>query len=254
MLRKVLQTVVALCLLAAFSLADDTPANLLSANLPSKESLTYDVEWRLINAGKAHLTWTQRPGEIKGYEIKLHLESLGLVSRLFRVNDDYTATLNPDLCAVSTFMTAHEGNRNRESRVAYGPRKATYLERDLNKNAQVLSKEVDIPACVHDLIGGLYFLREQDVEPGHSIQLPVSNGKRTASLKVDALRRETLKVGGTEYKTVQYEVNAFNNVMYARPGHMSVWLTDDKRRLLVQLQIRLQFTVGTITFRLNRAE
>ena len=250
MLRKVLRISVALLLLAAVSPAAEPFVN----TLPPQEALTYDVEWRLINAGKAHLTWIQRPGEVKGYEIKLHLESLGLVSRLFRVSDDYTATLNPDLCAVSTFMTAHEGSRNRESRVTYGYRKAAYLERDLNKNSLVLSKEVETPVCVHDLIGGLYALRAQDVEPGHSVQIPVSNGKRTASLKVDALRRETLKVGGTEYKTIQYEVNAFNNVLYARPGHMSVWLTDDKRRLLVQLQIRLQFTVGTITFRLNRAE
>ncbi len=246
MLRKVLRISVALALLAAFSPAAETP--------PSKESLAYDIEWRLINAGKAHLTWTQRPGETKGYEIKLHVESLGMVSRLFHVNDDYTATLNPDLCAAGTFMTAHEGSRNRESRVTYHYRKASYMERDLNKNALVLSKEVDTPACVHDLIGGLYALRQQDVEPGHSVQVPVSNGKRTASLKVDALRRETLKVNGAEYKTIAYEVNAFNNVMYARPGHMNVWLTDDARRLPVQLQIRLQFTVGTITFRLNHAE
>lgn len=250
MLRNVLRIGAALGSLALFLPAAESPV----ANLPQRESLNYDVEWRLINAGKAHLTWNQRPGDVKGYEIKLHLESLGLVSRLFHVSDDYTATVQPDLCAVSTFMTAHEGSRNRESRVSYGYRKATYLERDLNKNALVLSKEVETPVCVHDLIGGLYALRSQDVEPGHSTLIPVSNGKRTASLKVDALRRETLKIGATEYKTIEYEANAFNNVLYARPGHMSVWLTDDKRRLLVQLQIRLQFTVGTITFRLNRAE
>ena len=92
------------------------------------------------------------------------------------------------------------------------------------------------------------------LEPGQSGQLPVSNGKRSVSLKVTAKRRETLKVNGTEYKTVEYEVFAFNNVLYQRPGHLNVWLTDDKRRLPVQLQIRLQFTVGTILFRLNNAE
>lgn len=250
MFRRVLKIGAALALLAPFLPAAEGPAT----SLPQQETLTYDVEWRLINAGKARLTWNQRPGDIKGYEIKLHLESLGLVSRLFRVNDDYTATLHPDLCAVSTFMTAHEGNRSRESRVSYGYRKASYVERDLNKNALVLSKEVETPVCVHDLIGGLYALRAQDLEPGHSTQIPVSNGKRTALVKVDATRRETIRAGGAEYKTIEYEVYAFNNVMYARPGHMSVWLTDDKRRLLVQLQIRLQFTVGTITFRLNHAE
>ena len=250
MLRRVLKIGPAVALLALLLPAAEGPVT----SLPAQESLSYDVEWRLINAGKARLVWTQRPGDTKGYEIKLHLESLGLVSRLFRVSDDYTATLHPDLCAVSTFMTAHEGNRNRESRVSYGYRKASYLERDLNKNSLVLAKDVETPVCVHDLIGGLYVLRADDLEPGRSTQIAVSNGKRTASLKVDATRRETLKVGGIDYKTIAYDVNAFNNVMYARPGHMTVWITDDQRRLPVQLQIRLQFTVGTITFRLNRAE
>ncbi len=226
-----------------------------SKSIPAKETLDYSIEWRLVSAGKAHLTFNQQAGDLnKGYNIKLHVESAGLVSRLFRVNDDYSAVVNPDLCAISTFMTAHEASRNRESRVSYDAHKAVYQERDLTKNVEVARKEVDIPACVHDLIGGLYQLRTMGLEPGKSGQIAVSNGKRTATLKVDAQHRETLKIGATEYKTIEYEVYAFNNVLYQRPGHLNIWLSDDKRNLPVQLQIRLQFAVGTITFRLDKAE
>jgi hypothetical protein len=35
---------------------------------------------------------------------------------------------------------------------------------------------------------------------------------------------------------------------------MHVWLTDDNARLPVQLQVRLQFTIGTITFKLEKQE
>src|ERR1700735_1985326 len=67
------------------------------------EALDYAIEWRVIPAGPAKLTWTALPGcgTIGGAasEIRLHLESEGLVSRLFRVSDDYTAMLGQNLCA-----------------------------------------------------------------------------------------------------------------------------------------------------------
>lgn len=251
MLSSAFQITAAAVLLAAAGAAAEEPPK----NLPAKEALDYEVEWRLITAGKAHLTWNKQPGDLSnGYDIKLHLESIGMVSRLFHVNDDYSATIAPDLCAIGTFMSAHEGSRNRESRVTYAKRKAVYQERDLNKNAVVAHNEVDTPQCVHDLIGGLYKLRSLNLDAGKSAQIPVSNGKRSVSLKVEGQRRGSIKIGSTEYKTIEYEIFAFNNVLYQRPGHLHVWLTDDKRRLPVQFQVRPQFAVGTITFRLTKAE
>ena len=225
--------------------------------VPSRETLQYEVEWRLVNAGKATLSWSAGARSANpGWEAKLHLESVGLVSRLFRVNDDYTATLDPNFCAESTFMTAREASRNRETKVTYdaATKKASYLERDLTKNATVASHEIDIPPCVHDIVGGLYLLRTLNLEPGHSTQLTLSDGKKNVLVKVESQRREEIKTAlGTE-KTVLYEAFLFNNVLYRRPGHLHVWLTDDKRRLPVQIQIRLQFTIGTITLRLEKQE
>ena len=100
-------------------------------------------------------------------ELRLHLESTGLVSRLFHVDDDYTAALGQNLCAQNSFIMAHEGNRNRETRVTYNAQthKAIYLEKDLNKNSTT-THEVEIPPCVHDVLGGLMVLRTLHLEPG----------------------------------------------------------------------------------------
>jgi hypothetical protein len=75
--------------------------------LPAKETLDYDIEWRLGTAGHARLEWyATTPKMHMGYEAKLHLESAGLVSRLYKVSDLYTVELTPTLCAESTVMTA----------------------------------------------------------------------------------------------------------------------------------------------------
>lgn len=217
------------------------------------ETLDYDIEWRLVNAGHAKLDWYPSPVFKSGWEAKLHLESVGLVSRLFRVNDDYTTQMTGNYCATSTYMTAREGSRSRDTKVTYDStsKKAQYYEKDTRTNA-VVKKDIEVPACVHDIVGGLYALRLLNLEPGKTGQIPVSNGKKSVSLKVVSQRREDVKVPAGSQKTIKYEILAFDNQLYDKPGHLNVWLSDDSRHVPVQIQIRLQFTIGTITLRLTK--
>jgi hypothetical protein len=226
------------------------------SSAPHKEVLDYAVEWRLISAGDAKFTWTSLSNAPMGAsEVRLHLESKGLVSRLFHVNDDYTSMLGPNFCAQNTFLVAHEGNRNRETRVTYDAqrRQADYLEKDLTKNTTT-THQVEIPPCVHDVLGALMVLRTLRLEPGKTAQIPVSDGKKSVEVKVESQRREQLKTTLGTMNTIRYEAFLFDNVLYKRSGHLQIWMTDDDRRLPVQLQVRLQFTIGTITLRLEKEE
>jgi hypothetical protein len=56
------------------------------------------------------------------------------------------------------------------------------------------------------------------------------------------------------FKTVRYEIFLFNNVLYRRNAHLNVWLTDDRRRLPVQIRVRMPITIGTITLSLEKHE
>jgi hypothetical protein len=226
------------------------------ASTTGNVSLYYSVEWRLVDAGGAKLTWTASSQPARaGFQINLHLESAGLVSKLYKVNDDYTAELNREFCVENTHTIAHEGSRQRDTVVHFdaGSKKASYLERDLVSH-KVLSLESDIPACVHDVIGGLFLLRTQNLEPGHSIEVPVSDGKKTVSAKVEVQEREQIKVPAGTFKTIRCEAFLFNGKLYRRPGHLYVWLTDDARKVPVRIQVRLHFTIGTITLQLEKEE
>ncbi|MCU1260578.1 MAG: hypothetical protein JWO80_3463 [Bryobacterales bacterium] len=252
--RKVLVVCSVLPLLAAGPQSSQPSAKPGEAKTTEKESLEYSVEWRLVNAGRAKLSIGPAPeSERADIEAKLHLESLGLVSRLFHVDDDYTSEMSRAFCAQSTFMVAHEASRNRETKVVYesNEKRAIYREKDLNKNT-VISAETAVPPCVHDIIGGLYYLRSLNLEPGKTVQVPVSDGKKSVMLKIECQRREELKTALGAKKTILYEIYAFNNVLYRRPGRLHIWLTDDARKVPVQIQIRMQFTIGTITLRLDK--
>jgi hypothetical protein len=164
--------------------------------------------------------------------------------------------LGSGLCAQSVQLTSLEGNRNRETKITfdYGNHRADYLERDRVKNTVLLAKETDIPPCTHEVAGGLYFRRTLNLEPGQSALVPLTDGKKSAVAKVEAQQREEIKTPAGAFKTIRYEAYVFNSVLYRRPAHLYVWLTDDARRLPVQIRVRMQVTIGTITLQLEKHE
>jgi hypothetical protein len=151
-------------------------------------------------------------------------------------------------------LKANEGSKRRETRATFDGerRKASLLERDLVKNT-AFSQEIEILPCEHDVIGALYELRTMDVEPGQSVQIPVSDGKRAVLGRGEAQERETLKIAGVAYQTIRYEAFLFNNVLYRRPARLFLWLTDDERKLPVQIRVRMPFYVGTVTLQLKKS-
>lgn len=238
-----------LLLAAAAGLAAQPPAS-----VPESETLFYRAEWRLIHAGNVRLTWAAGNSlSAPGWHTNLEIESAGLVSRLYRVNNHYTSVHNAELCVESTFMKTHEGSRRRETRVTFDAErgKASLEERDLVKNT-ISAKEIDISPCEHDVIGALYHLRTLNLEPGQSLEIPISDGKKAVLAKVEAQERETVKTSLGMFKTIRYEAFLFNNVLYRRRGRMFVWLTDDDRKLPVQIRVRLPFYIGTVTLQLEK--
>lgn len=216
------------------------------------EVLHYGIEWRLVRAGIAKLS--RSPRAAAGWEANLQLESAGLVSKLFRVRDDYRVLYDSAFCASGTTMSAEEGSRRRQTTVTVDreAKKSHYLEKDLVKNSVVLEKNLDVPSCVHDVVAALIRLRAMKLQPGQTVQLPVTDGKKAISARVEAQEKETVKTPAGTYETVRVEAHLFNDVLYKRPGRLFIWLTDDDKQLPVQVRAKLNFPVGTISLQLEK--
>jgi hypothetical protein len=227
------------------------PPPRVELNLAQTVTLHYGVEWRMIRAGTARLTWSPRGESFQG---DLHIESAGLVSKLYRVKDDYRVEMTKELCATSVVIDAQEGKRHRETKITFGAGKANYLEKDLLKDNVVLAKELETPSCVHEYIGALNKVRGMKVDPGQSVEVLMSDGKRFANVRIEAQEREKIKTPTGTHNTIRYEVHMFNNVLSTRKARMYAWLTDDSRRMPVQLRVRMQFLIGTITLQLEKEE
>lgn len=231
------------------------PDRPMKSAVQTKEVLHFGVEWRLIRAGTIKLTWSPIEGPRNTrWQADLHAESAGLVSKLYKVDDNYSSLLQSELCAADVLFRTNEGRRQRETKVSFHDGKANYLERDLVKNSVVLAKEIEVPKCVHDLMGGLFTLRTLKLEPGQSTQIPMSDGKKSALVRVEAMDREEIRTPAGTFKTIRYEASLFNEVIYSKKGRLFIWITDDAKRVPVQVQAAMKFLIGNITAQLEKHE
>jgi hypothetical protein len=214
------------------------------------EIFTYEAEWRLVRAGQVMVTLE---GDRQAH---LRLHTVGLVAQLFKVDDNYQVNYRPGYCAADSLMLAREGRRHRETRITFDPaaRKATYLEKDLVKDTTVSAREIEIAECVHDVLGGLQRLRGAKLDLGQSTTLPLSDGKKFVNAKVEAQAKEVVKSPLGSFPSIRYEAFIFSGVLFGRKGRAFVWLTDDDRRIPVQMRIQLPFYIGTVTLRLEKQE
>jgi hypothetical protein len=226
-----------------------TPPLLAISPTGNLGKLSYSVEWRLIHAGDVVIEPTESSVVVK-------IISAGLVSALFKVDNTYSAHFTPAFCTSDTLLDSREGKRHHQTSVNYehNPNRVVFLERDLVKNEVLKSTQTETPGCVHDTVGGLLTLRGLMLEPGQSAQVPITDGRKFAQVKVDAQQREEITTPAGKFKTIRYETNLMNGVVYARKGRAFVWLTDDARRTPVQILLRLAFPIGTVTLQLEKED
>lgn len=241
-------------LLAFFSYSAVAQAPPPNTHFPYPEKLTYLVEWRLINAGTATVQLA-RDNPTKGWDLNVHIESAGLVSRLYRVVDSYKVATTDRFCAVNASLEAQEGKKHALSRftVDSARKKVVYEEHELVKNTSE-KKELDVPPCTYEITGALAALRGLNLEPGRSVVIPITDGKKFAQGRILAQAKEKISVNGKSYGTTRYEAYLFDNVLYRRHGRLLIWISDDPDHVPVQFRLLLGFPIGTVTVSLQKQE
>lgn len=238
----------------ACSQAQTSPDNhaQTASQFPFPEKLTYRIEWKMVTAGVANLEFVRAPQQ---WNIKLDLQSAGMVNRLYRVDDKYRVSGDDRFCAANALLDAQEGKRRNQARMTFDneAHKLHFEEHDFVKNVKE-NLEIPIVPCTHEVAGALASLGQMELAPGKTALVPVTNGRKLVQAKVEAQARETINIDGKKYQTVRYEAFLFDNVLYKRKGRLFLWLTDDSERTPVQFRIQLGFPIGTISLELEKQQ
>ena len=103
----------------------------------------------------------------------------------------------------------------------------------------------------HDLISAIYFLRTQTLEPGRKLELTISDSGAVYRIPVRVGARKRMKTVVGRVQAVRVDIEIFGaERLVDRKGEMTLWITDDSRRLPVRARVNTD--IGTLDINLKK--
>ncbi|NTV45502.1 MAG: DUF3108 domain-containing protein [Chlorobiales bacterium] len=209
------------------------------------ERLEFELSYSGITAGHA-------VQEVKQVENENHIvstaKSADWLRFFFPVDDRIESFLtsgNPPLHIGSPRLyleRKHEGKTitHREARFDRQKLEVTTIDH-LNKS----EKQQAITKRTYDMLSSFFYFRTIPLQVGTSYFIDIFDCKRLWNTEVKVLRREELVTPLGRFKTIVIHPLLKSEGIFARTGDMFIWLTDDDRRIPVQMKSKV--IVGSIT-------
>lgn len=219
------------------------------------EKLSYNVSWKIFDAGIATMTLMDKSmfQNEEVYRVTATVRSTGIVSSLFKVVDIFESTFHAvDLCSRRIVKNILEGRRRRNTVVTFDPKtKSAIMEdKDLSRpDLPAKRANAPIPVCVQDVISSLYLVRTLSLKVGEQVNFPINDGGRTYNVVVEVQAQEEIKTPAGTFQTLRLEPKVFGGLFKSK-GRMFVWVTNDKAKVPVQLKAKIY--IGTITAALTQ--
>jgi hypothetical protein len=103
----------------------------------------------------------------------------------------------------------------------------------------------------HDLISAIYYLRTQTLEPGRTFELNISDAGAVYRIPVKVGARKRMKSVVGRVQTVRVDIEIFGaERLVDRKGELTLWITDDARRLPIRASIDTD--IGTLDITLKK--
>ena len=214
---------------------------------PARETLHYEVDWRVFPAGTASIHL-----ELQGDTVRVtgEGETIEALNLLFRVNDKFQSSFDRKTgCSYGFSKQIVEGKRqvNTDLKFDYSQRKSFQYEKNLVSGI-VKNEQAEIPTCVTDLLSGIFYAASQPIQVGQSFQMPLADALHTLPVTMKALSREEIKTAAGTFQTIRVQPTAESGVVKNK-GEIWIWYSDDARHIPVQMRARLFW--GTLTMRLS---
>ena len=181
--------------------------------------------------------------------------SKGLFPRIagFRFHEHVESSVDPDpFTVLRTSKLEEQGKRVRASEAVFDheARKVTWTERDPNQ-LQPRTSAVAFSEPIQDVLTVIYFLRTQKLEVGKTFEVPLSDSGRVFRFSVAVVERKQLNTVLGRVSAVRVDPALFGeNGLVRGRGSLSIWITDDNRRLPVKAQLKVD--IGTFDIKLKR--
>lgn len=224
------------------------------------EVAEYDVSFgpvRAVRVGRARLA-VEAKDSIRGeeaYRLAFELEG----GPFFYKIDDRTVSW----LATSPYRSLRfeqvlkEGGYRRHRRYEMDHAAGTFTREDWDEDAGLYraharERDVPIPEGALDEIAYLYLVRTLPLEVGHTYRFSEYFEESGNPFILHVLRREEVRVRAGRFQTIVVQPIIQTDGMFGEEGRAEVYLTDDDRRLIVQIRTRMK--VGELNLFLREFE
>ena len=213
---------------------------------PIPERLEFDVSYAGITAGRVVQEVTAAEGEV---HIVSTARSADWLKLFFPVDDRIESVLIRGAPPLSIGVPKFYRERIREGWTRF--HKEAVFDRDtmevhtkdfLNKSETTQK----ITVQTYDTLSSFFFFRSiLPMQVGKSYFIEIFDCKRLWNTEVQVLRHEQVETPLGIFKTVLIKPIMKFEGIFARTGDMFIWLTDDERRIPVQMKSKVR--IGNIT-------
>lgn len=232
------------------------------------EELVYEGEFtrallRGINIAELRFTATRPTGveaqQSPAMRVTMDAASKGILRKLFGLNfhQRVESTIEPvSFTVLQTNKLDEQGKRQRISEAVFdhSAGKVVWTERDPNdpnRAPRVVTNPLS--GTVQDIASAFYFLRTQPLKLGQGFDLFISDSGQVYRTPVRVTERKKMKTVVGEVWTLRVEAEVFGEGRLLRgKGNMSLWYTDDARRVPVKAQINNE--LGRLDIKLKKVQ
>ncbi|OQX82904.1 hypothetical protein B6D60_11405 [candidate division KSB1 bacterium 4484_87] len=212
-----------------------------------KEKLTFIIRYGPIKAGTAIMSIPRVVKKMgrKCYKIQTEAKSSAFFSAFFKVRDKVISYMDAKgLFSWGFEKHLREGKYHSDRFVVY----------DQYHGWAVTNKKdsLRIPPCVHDILTSFYFIRTQKLEVGKSLFLDNHADNKLYPLEIKVHKKERIRVKAGTFNCIVVEPILRAEGLFKSKGRLLVWLTDDERKIPVQMKSKI--LIGYITAELKKME
>lgn len=207
------------------------------------ERLDYEVKFGSLKVGKGSME-VKEITEVRGRPVWHTVFTIKGGIPLYRVNDVYESWFDVStLNSLRYHQDVDEGSYERKRRYEIFPERGMFKDGD----------KAEEPTVANPLDDGsfLYFVRTLPLEVGKTYEVPRYFKAQGNPVRIRVLRRETVTVPAGTFSAVVLQPTFQTKGIFSQNGKAEVWITDDDRRMMVQMKSRL--SIGSLNLYLTNA-
>ncbi|MDQ3673425.1 MAG: DUF3108 domain-containing protein [Gemmatimonadota bacterium] len=200
------------------------------------ERMEYEVRFGRLKVGNAHMEVVALE-HIRGRTAWHTAFWVQGGNFLYRVNDVYESWIDAETLSSLRFVQElEEGGKNTTRKFEIYPERAVFLQ--TNKKDPKEEKSVSNPL---DDGSFLYFIRTIPLVVGETYDFERYFRPDRNPVRIKVLRKERITVPGGRFNAIVIQPVIKTKGIFSENGHAEIWLSDDDRRIILQLKSRLSF-------------